>query len=189
MVHVVHEKVLLESANAMRKDFCRLRFLCRSAALTRIGEGAGDAKPVGWPGEFRGGILQPKKEFAACGSGMRRSFALKRDPQPSVTPHCPTSASDARYSRFRGRSDKWGCAGRLRSSVCSKLICNGRRRRETSLPIARGCREFHRASQRFSQRQRIPLFEPAPGIGTVTATEYNLLRFQVSYRQESKSAV
>ena len=175
-----------QNERILEGDFYRLPFPRRSAAPTRIGEGASAAKPFGRPGEVRGGILQPKKKFPACGGGMRRTFALKRDPQPSVTPACPTSNSNFTIA---GRSDKRGCAGRLRSSVCSKLICNGRRRRETSLPIARGCREFHRASQRFSQRQRIPLFEPAPGIGTVTATEYNLLRFQVSYRQESKSAV
>ena len=92
---------------SLEGDFYRLPFPRRSAAPTRIGEGASAAKPFGRPGEVRGGILQPKKKFPACGGGMRRTFALKRDPQPSVTPACPTSNSNFTIA---GRSDKRGCA-------------------------------------------------------------------------------
>jgi hypothetical protein len=46
----------------MEVDFYRLRFPCRPAARTRIWMGAGAAKPIGWPGEDRCGILQLPRE-------------------------------------------------------------------------------------------------------------------------------
>jgi hypothetical protein len=56
---------------------------------------------------------------------MQRSFALRRDPQPSFTPQCPTSAWKREQRSLEiceGRSDKRGCIGRLRSRLSAKLL-------------------------------------------------------------------
>jgi len=53
-------------------------------------------KIVGWPGDDRSGILlMTKKEFPACGGGMRRTFALKRALNRPHSPACPTSLANA----------------------------------------------------------------------------------------------
>jgi hypothetical protein len=73
------------------KAVYRLRFSCRLRSPTRIGEGAGAAKTACWPGDDRAGILPPKKEFPACGGGMRRIFEhvldLNRPSQPRLPDH------------------------------------------------------------------------------------------------------
>jgi hypothetical protein len=155
----------------LEDGFYRLRSSCRSTPSTRIGECVVAAKSAGWPGEVRGGILQPKKKFPACGGGMRRTFALRRDPQPSVTPHCPTSAPKFTIT---GRSDTRGCDGRLRSSMRSKLRHIGRRRRRLQSPAANGLLERQQASQHFSQRRKSSLFEPTDSSGTKTAIDKNI---------------
>jgi len=153
----------------LEDDFYRLRFPCRSASLARIGEGASAVKLVGWPGEVRGGILlRGKSGVPAFGGWMLRTFALRRDPQPSVTPACPTSSPDFTLA---ARSDKRGCEGRLRSSTSSKLRHIDRRRRIT-LILIRKCRmDRQQASQQFSQRPGSSLFEPTDSSGSETATK------------------
>jgi hypothetical protein len=46
-----------------------------------MGEMVAAARPAGWPGDVRGGIFDGAEhsEYSACGGGMRRSFAPKRD--------------------------------------------------------------------------------------------------------------
>jgi hypothetical protein len=168
----------VKSPAVWNEVFYRLRFPRRSWASAGIGEGDCAAKTTGWPVDVRDGILlQNDYEVPACGGGMLRSFAHKRDPQPSVTPHCPTSATDGKrrgISQFTGRADMRGCEGRLRSRLCAKLLSIHRRRRETPLLIAKGRSERQQASQTFPKRRGCPLFKPAQQIGTRTVTDRNL---------------
>ena len=158
-----------QNERILEGDFYRLPFPRRSAAPTRIGEGASAVKLVGWPGEVRGGILlRGKSGVPAFGGWMLRTFALRRDPQPSVTPACPTSNSNFTIA---GRSDKRGCAGRLRSSTSSKLHNMGRRRRRNLYSVANGRPERQQASQHFSQRPGGSPFESTNSSSTRSATK------------------
>jgi len=108
----------------MEEDFYRLRFPCRLRALTRIGEGAGAAKTTGWPVDVPCGIVQSTRELPPAAADAME-FRPRADPQPSVTPACPTSTSNAQRATIcnsQGRSDKRGCEGRLRSSTSSKFL-------------------------------------------------------------------
>jgi len=53
-----------------------------------MGERVAAAKPAGWPGDVRRGIFDGtrKREYSACGGGMRRSFAPKRDLNRPIQP-------------------------------------------------------------------------------------------------------
>jgi hypothetical protein len=111
-------------ANEMEEEFYQLRFPCRSTRLARIGNSPGAAKTAGWPVDVPCGIVQSTREPPPAAADAM-DFRPRADPQPSVTPACPTSASDAQMPGLRrtaGRSDKRGCEGRLRSSMCSKLL-------------------------------------------------------------------
>jgi hypothetical protein len=166
----------MNDAFASKENSYRLRFPRRSSWLARIGNPLGPAKTAGWPGDVRGGILQSKRELPPAAVDAVE-FRPRADPQPSFTPHCPTSPSNAQRPGIRQnarRSDKRGCEGRLRSRLSAKLIRILRRRRELHNWAADGRTEREPASQRFSQRQGFSLFEPADLSGTKTVTEKNV---------------
>jgi hypothetical protein len=166
----------MNDAFASWNNFCRWRFPCRPAPPARIGNTLGAAKAAGWPGDVRGGILQLTKGSPPAAADAVE-FRPRADPQPPVTPHCPTSPSNAQRPGIRQnarRSDKRGCEGRLRSRLSAKLIRILRRRRELHNWAADGRTEREPASQRFSQRQGFSLFEPADLSGTKTVTEKNV---------------
>ena len=80
MLHLPNNHMFEHSAsNELEEGYFRLRFLFRLRARTRIGEGAGAAKTVGWPGDVRCGTLPTKKKFPAFGGGMLRNFELVLD--------------------------------------------------------------------------------------------------------------
>jgi hypothetical protein len=63
---------------------------------------------------------------------------------------------------------------RLRASVSSKRRKTSRRRRELCFLIAaEGCTDPHQASQNFSHRPRIHLYEKAPLPGTNMTNDKN----------------
>ena len=108
-----------------------------------------------------------------------RRIGLKPSPQPSqCDPPSPTSAWNFATSTVRavpkGRSDKRGCEGRLRSSVSSKLLSACRRRQGLVFgSLAEGLTELERGSQVRLHRWRLHIYEPAHSDGTETVIDKN----------------
>ena len=142
----------------------RLRFPCRLARFSRIGDGHGAAKTFGRPDDVRGGILLRDKMWSSrLRRRMRSTFGhgptLNRPSRAIVRPHLQKNKGAAFCNLQGGRTcgavkDGWGRA-------CARNSFASRRRRRESLSSRRECRiERRRASQRFSRRKRICIFEP-----------------------------
>ena len=94
-----------------------------------------------------------------------KEFRAQARPQPSkATAACPTSLRFARkrtpLRNSQWRSDKRGCEGRLRSSMCSKLLGICRRTRRLSPSLAKGSLERQQGSQPCPHRQYVFIYEP-----------------------------
>jgi hypothetical protein len=92
-----------------RKRIIGCAFRADGLALSRIGGGACAAKTFGWPGDARGGILQPN-EFPACGGGMRRSFEHMLDPNRPSQPRMsdlPANYKMLRLCSSEGEVGQW----------------------------------------------------------------------------------
>jgi hypothetical protein len=143
---------------------------------------------AGWLACFRPGHPfangQPESRRVQRQSLTR--IGLKPSSQPSQdTPACPTSPGSARVTLLR-RSDKRGCEGRLRSSICSKRLSIGRRRRELVFRLAAvGSCERKQGGQRSPHRKRLFIYESATSAGTKTSNDKNLLNR--SSRQNQKA--
>jgi hypothetical protein len=108
--------------------------------------------------------LKPSPPFGSEPQGRR---------QPSfTTAHCPTSlgvfGKRSPLCNFQRRSDMRGCEGPLRSSLGSKVLSVGRRRRGIFLLTAEGLPELEQASQTRWHRERVFIYESAISTGTNT---------------------
>jgi hypothetical protein len=105
--------------------FIGFSFRADDDALARIWTRAAASEPAGLPGDGRALLLDAAEWSSRLRRPMPRSFALRRDPQPSVTPQVRPLAGRARPAFLgnpQGRSDKRGCIGRLRSRLGAKLL-------------------------------------------------------------------
>jgi hypothetical protein len=85
-------------------------------ALARMGETVAAAKPVGWPGDVRKGILDGAsgREYPAHGGRMRRSFSPKRDLNRPMRPRLPDLPGKCEIQK---RRSDLGREGRLRGAL------------------------------------------------------------------------
>jgi hypothetical protein len=175
--------------------FRSLRFLsgCRFAPNRSAGSNAGTRFRFeqGWPACHGSRLpFATDAESRRVPRPMLRSFALKRDldstelvevnrhkTRPLVRPPLDM-ARPPRYHEFEGRSDKRGCEGQLRSSMRSKLRCNGRRRRELIRLAGEGTIESYRASQRCAKRGPVTTCERGNLFGTGCYNDKNLPAFR-----------
>jgi hypothetical protein len=81
-----------------------------------MGETVAAAKPVGWPGDVRKGILDGAsgREYPAHGGRMRRSFSPKRDLNRPMRPRLPDLPGKCEIEK---RRSDLGREGRLRGAL------------------------------------------------------------------------
>jgi hypothetical protein len=158
-----------ESIDSKIEDFYRLRFLCRPGSMTRIREIAVASSASGWPDNDRDIRLRRERRVPAFGgwivevsnSGsaspqLARGLTLSKTTVRAATA-CPTSPQSQRTLAipvFGRQVGQGGVTWRLRSSMCSKIICACRRRRRLSFFATDGSSDHFQASQQRPQRRR-----------------------------------
>ena len=180
-------------------DFYRRNVLCRSDSLTRICLPASDAGAFGLACLLSGEPLAKDAENRRLWRQVLRSFEHmldlnRRKTRPLVRPPLRTSESvdfpSVRDGRTRRVATK--CAarpapqcrvrpigvrplGRLRSSVSSKVLCTGRRRRWLFGHSHKGRAHVSRRSQVLWHRKRAFIYEPITASGSETVIDKNCL--------------
>ena len=149
-------------------SFLSFRLLRRTRSLARIREWAGAASTVGWPDSESQHPSATKKTSSRLWRQTLRSFGHRPTSTvrtaPLVRPRWQIGHARGLTSNAGGRTS--GREGRLRSSMCSKVLSICRRRRRLNFSAVEGCCDPYQASPRCSQRRLVHGFEPKPVFGT-----------------------
>ena len=156
-------------------DFFSFRPSCRTKSLTRIREPAGALNASGRPDS---GSQQPtaaKKMIRLLRRQLQKSFGHRLTSTvrtaPLVRPRRKMAQAAALHGARGGRT--CGREGRLRSSICSKVLGICLRRRRLIFTGAEGCRDLYQASRVCSKRRPVPGFEP----GILFSTKVETTKF------------